>query len=166
MNKIIPLVYDSEKLLVMEDDGGWRKESSFIKKAGEQYLAYGKPELLVWAINNSLPGLLEDEGIKEILKYLVQGKPIRKRGEKLRGPTIDRQEEAIKRVWFYIGRGHPVYINPESEANLVESACYLAGNEVGLSESQTHKIWKRAGGHNPKGILKIVSQFYIEKGKE
>jgi hypothetical protein len=165
MITITPTGYDPENRLVSLEGGSCR-EGYFIRQAGINFRQYGKPDLLLWAIENELPGLIEDEYVRDVFALLVRGK-LRKRGDKpsTRLKSDKLKEKVIQRIWFHIGRGLPVYVNSQSLAYVDETACVCVALEGLCSADYAHKIWLEYGGHSPQGGTKMASKFYIGKGK-
>lgn len=167
MRKIEPIGYDPAHDLVLVPGGGCKK-AWFIEQAVTNHVRYGAPELLLWAIDNDLPGLMENDDVKRVLKLLVSGENIRPKGVSTSGNLIadNRKEEILKGVWFHHGRGLGVFTYTEHEYKRgpkKETACDIVAHDLGVTADYVYKVWKELGGMNPEGTLKIVSKFcYIE----
>jgi hypothetical protein len=163
--QFIPMRYDPEKRIVHYDNGGMT-EKLFIEKACVDFLHYGRPAWLLWAVEQGLPGLMEIEGARMTLHMAISGR-VNRRGHRPQRNLADdlRREQTLKRVWFHMGRGLPVYVNPDSGAAGNETACHIAGTEVELSASRVYAIWKEAGGHDMKGAYAIGEFIYKAKGR-
>ena len=146
-------------------------EEWFIEQAVIRFVRYAQPALLIWAIENSLPGLLKNEAAKQLMKRLVSGSPVRRKGVRpsVNLGTDDLTRQVGPRVWFYIGTGLPAYVNPESlsDISVEETACGKAAAELNRSAAQIYKIWHdKWGGREPKGSLKLVAVFWQKAGEQ
>lgn len=166
MRKLDPIGYDPALDLVLLP-GGSCKKAWFIENALTNYFRYGDPDLLLWAINNSIPGLMENDEAKEIFTRLVNGESFRPRGFKTsKNLKIDELREIIfSRVWFHHGRGLVIWIGPDSMAKEKETACGVTGLEVGHDGEYVYQLWRQLGGHDLTGTSKVIARINYELGK-
>lgn len=163
-SKIQPEAYDADTGTVSLHDGrcrGWY----FVERAVYEYLAYGDPQLLAWAVEQQMPEVLQDDVARELMTRLIEGKPVRKRGGGTKSREADRERDQIlATVWFYIGQGYPAFISDESAAS-GHDACGLAAAEHAISKSKAYRLWQKAGGRHPQGGTYLAAQFHINRGK-
>jgi len=165
-----PTRYDSEKRLVHYEDGpatGAATESFFIEQAVKEFRRYGKPEWLLWAIEQGLPGLMQSAKARAVMARVVAGN-LRKRGER---PAVNlksdiRKQEIFARVWFHHGRGYAIFHSSASEATTT-TACELAADELGCTPGYAHNVWKDAGGREPEQPhYKMMATLFFMDGKQ
>lgn len=165
MKKIQPVEYYPDRRVVRTEPDGEYREFYFIEQAALRYRRYGEPELLLWAIDNALPGLIESPHAREIFKDLITTGKVRRRGQSTKKAlNVDEQRSKVwQRVWYHHGRGLPIYTSDNSNSSAT-TACDETASELGLSAKQVYNIWTSMGGHNRQGAALLVAHFWKSEG--
>jgi hypothetical protein len=155
-----PEHYDSETRIV--HGNGRYCEQEFVEQAIHKFQRYGQTDWLLWAIEHSLPSILELEQGRELFARAVKG-DLRKRGSSpSRNLGADlKRDRILRRVYHHQATGLPIYVNPESNADAV-SACSLVAGELNCSARHAYRVWAEAGGDEPTAAHYKVLRAIIQ----